>query len=398
MTRPRLLILASTYPARPGDGIPAFVRDLALQEAEAFEVRVVAPRVPGGALAEEDGPLTVRRFRYFPRRWESLAHGAILDNLRARPARSLQLPGLVIAEWWAVRRELRRFRPDLIHAHWILPQGLVARYAARTIPTLVTTLGGDLYALNFWPARSIKRGVLRRAGAVTVMNEDMRERAITLGASPERTLVMPMGADLADVAAVAATRQAGRIPVILMVGRLVQKKGVAVLLDALALLPPGIPWRAVVVGDGPERKTLEARAAGLPVTFLGQLGRGDLLRAYSEADLAVFPSIRAASGDQDGLPVALIEAMGAGLAIIASELPGLTETVQTAGAGIIVPSGDAAALSAAIASLLADSEERKRLGLAASYAAAAWGIDRVGEGYRALLLSLLKPGRPVQER
>src|SRR5690606_13449939 len=156
----------------------------------------------------------------------------------------------------------------------ILPQGFVARWAARRVPTVVTTLGGDLYALRDPASRAVKRSVLRRAKAVTVMNEDMRSVAISLGADAAVTSVRPMGAQVAQFAAAAAARGKARTgPVrLLAVGRLVEKKGFHILLDAVRELPTS-DWRLTIVGDGPERAALESLAADLPVTFAGQLGR-----------------------------------------------------------------------------------------------------------------------------
>ena len=142
--RPRLLVLASTYPVASDDGVPGFVRDLAQAEAEEFDTLVLVPRVPGAALREEAGGLSVRRFRYFPRRWEDLADGAILENLRGRRSRWLQVLPFVLAESLALRRAIRTYRPDVLHVHWILPQGAAALLAARKLPWLVTTLGGDV--------------------------------------------------------------------------------------------------------------------------------------------------------------------------------------------------------------------------------------------------------------
>jgi glycosyltransferase involved in cell wall biosynthesis len=80
MHMPRLLVLASTYPARTGDGTPQFVRDLATVEALSYETTILVPSVPGGGRREGDGALVVRRFRYFPRRWEDLAEGRLLHD------------------------------------------------------------------------------------------------------------------------------------------------------------------------------------------------------------------------------------------------------------------------------------------------------------------------------
>lgn len=389
MGKPRLLVLASTYPARPGDGIPSFVRDLALGMTEAFDVEVLVPAVPGGARHEHDGELRVTRFRFFWRRREDLADGAILENLRARRSRLLQVPFLLVAEYRAVRRAVRRQRPDLIHAHWIIPQGLVARLATRRIPTVVTTLGGDLYALRSGLARRLKSRVVRSAAAVTVMNDEMGAMVIALGADPARVSVMPMGFDLSAFSAPARRPDPAAVR-LLFVGRLVEKKGLATLLTALREDPPGAPWRLTVVGDGPLRPELERVAKGLPVAFVGQRGREKLAEAYADADVVIFPSVRSATGDQDGLPVALLEAMGSACAVIASDLPGLNSAVVDDETGLLVPSGDADELARAIDRLARDPDERRRLAAGAASRAKQFDVATVAKGYRDLLLRVAR--------
>ena len=184
-------MLASTFPASTGSDTPAFVRDLAREESRVFDTTVVVPAVPGGPAREVlDGGVRVHRFRYFPRRFEDLADGAILENLRARPSRWLQVPALLAAEAVAVAAAVRRERPDVLHVHWIVPQGLVALLAGRGTPRVLTTLGGDVYGLTDPVSRVLVRAVLRRAGHVTTMNSDMRDRLVALGSDPARTHVM----------------------------------------------------------------------------------------------------------------------------------------------------------------------------------------------------------------
>ena len=379
-------MLASTFPATVGDGTPGFVRDLAGVEATEFDTVVLVPRVPGAPRTETVDGFRVVRFGYFPRRWEDLADGAIIENLRARPARLLQVPCFLLCEALALRRLLREHRPDVLHVHWIVPQGVVALAVARRLPWLVTTLGGDVYALTDPLSLRLKRAVLRRAAAVTTMNVDMRRRLLELGAPADATLVLPMGADVTGVRATGAgvARVAGRV---LFVGRLVEKKGLAVLLDALRTVPGD--WSLDVVGGGPLRAELEARAAGLPVRFLGQATKDDLARAYAGCDLLVAPSVPAASGDQDGLPVALLEAMAAGCPVVASRIAGIDEAVVDGETGLLVPPGDAAALAAALTRLLGDRQLRDRLGAAASARAEEYSMTALGRRYTDLLLGLV---------
>ncbi|MDQ1731413.1 MAG: hypothetical protein QOK10_1572 [Pseudonocardiales bacterium] len=389
MNRRTLLVLASTYPTNAGDGVPAFVRDLATVEAEAFDTAVVVPAVPNGRTSETDGALRVARFRFFFRRWEDVADGAILENLRSKRSRWLQVPPFFLAELIAVRKAVRRRRPDVMHVHWLIPQGLVALIAAPRTPKLVTTLGGDLYGLTDPISRRLIRAVLRNAAATTTMNSDMRERLVELGADPATTHVLPMGADLDAIRPIAAavTREPGRI---LFVGRLVEKKGVTHLLEAFRQLDrSGLELR--IVGDGPLREQLEADASGLPVTFLGSLGRQDLAREYGAAAVVVFPSVPAASGDQDGLPVALLEAMGAGAVIVASRLPGLADAVVDGRCGILVTPGSPAEIAQALRSLLSDDSLRGRFSAAAAERAEEFSVRSIGKRYVELLQSIASP-------
>lgn len=393
MTTQRLLVIASTFPASEGDGTPPFVRDLAAYEARHFETRVLVPRVPGGAAQETHGDLDIRRFAYFPRRWEALAHGAIIENLRAHKAYALQVPALLAAEAAALRQQVKEFRPDVVHVHWVVPQGVVALVAARGVPMVVTTLGGDVYALNAAPFRRLKGAVLKRASSVTTMNRDMRQRLIDLGADPERTHVLPMGADVRGVRrnGEGVAKVPGRI---LFAGRLVEKKGANVLFDALRRLPDDGTWSLDVIGDGPLRNDLEKAAAGLPVRFLGQATRPELAKAMAASEVFVVPSVPASSGDQDGLPVVLLEAMGAGCAIVASRLAGIDEAVADGESGVLVPPGDAPALAAAIDALMHDPDRRHALGQAASARGEEFSVESIGARYVGLLKAATIDSRP----
>jgi glycosyltransferase involved in cell wall biosynthesis len=305
----------------------------------------------------------------------------------------LQVPFLLAAEYLAVRRAIHRSSPKVIHAHWIIPQGFVARVATRRIPTVVTTLGGDLYALRSGFARRLKSRVVRSAAAVTVMNDEMRDMVIALGADPTTVSVMPMGFELAAFTA-STRRTAPDTVALLFVGRLVEKKGLAVLLTALRDAPPAAAWRLTVVGDGPLRPELERAAEGMPVVFVGQRGRADLATAYADADVAIFPSVRSATGDQDGLPVALLEAMGSACAVIASDLPGLDLAVSDGASGLLVPSGDVRELARAIDRLARDPVERRRLAAGAASRARQFDIATVAENYRDLLLRVARDADP----
>jgi glycosyltransferase involved in cell wall biosynthesis len=388
-----LLIVASTFPRRPGDGTPAFVASLAAQQAQTFDTLVLVPRVRG-APRREQRAYRIERFAYFPRRWERLADGAILENVRIEPWLRLQIPFFLLAEAVAIRRAIRVFDPDVLHLHWLVPQGVAALVGGRSRPWVVTTHGGDLYGLRGRGWAALERAVIKRASAATAVNADMTRRLSRLGNPPAGIHTLPMGVDADAVRAACAGVAAvpGRL---MFAGRLVEKKGVQVLLEALTRLPADLEWSLDVVGDGPMRATLEAEATahGMPVTFHGQIPQLELAAQWGRCQIAVLPSVAATTGDQDGLPVTLLEAMAAGKPAVASAIPGITEAVEDDINGVLVPPGDADALATALTDLLTDPERRVRIGQAAQLRAEDFLVDTIGKRYVELLLGQIESER-----
>ena len=383
MTRRRVLLIASTFPASPGDGTPEFVGDLAVELAKTMDVRVLVPAVPGAPARATYRGVDVRRFRFFPRRWEDLAEGAILENIRGNRLRMLQVAPFFISETIEIARSIHSFKPDVIHAFWIIPQGLSAFIANRKIPVLLTTLGGDLYALVDTPIRGIVKRIVRHAEHTTVMNREMKHQVERLGAAPDKVSVEPMGADLNGI--VPHTVREIDTAQILFVGRLVEKKGLAHLISALR--GSTISWHLTVVGDGPLEAELKKQARGLPVTFVGAQSKTNLRQRYSASDMIVLPSVRAVSGDQDGLPVVLLEALASGLPVIASNLPGI-DTVIDDETGLLVEQGNERELRQAVERLAGSRQLRESMSAAGIERAADHGVEAVGKRYAALLESI----------
>jgi glycosyltransferase involved in cell wall biosynthesis len=220
------------------------------------------------------------------------------------------------------------------------------------------------------------------------MNTEMRQVVTELGVPEDRVGVLPMGVALDRI------RPSGQPPEripgrLVFVGRLVEKKGLAVLIEALRRLPADREWSLDVIGDGPLRAELESasRPLGDRVTFHGQRSSAELSRSLAAAQVAVFPSVRARSGDQDGLPVATLEALAAGTPVVATDLPGLSDAVVGGDepAGVVVASGDAAALTGAIEKLLDDAGARERMGRAAVQRAEEYSMESIGARYVTLL-------------
>jgi glycosyltransferase involved in cell wall biosynthesis len=274
----------------------------------------------------------------------------------------------------ALARRLRPFAPRLIHAHFGT-DGLLALPLAEALDIpLATTLHGFEVSRSFdamifsgrlsWSHYAIgKRRLQRRGDIFIAVSEAIRAKALAQGYPPERTIVHYNGIDLAHFAAPAGARESG---LVLHVGRLVEKKGTRLLLDALAEVPQA---KLVILGDGPLRPQLERHAAarGLAdrVRFLGPQPPEEVARWMGRAALLAAPSVTARDGDSEGLPTVVIEAAAASLPSVVSDHSGLPEAVIDGRSGFVVPEGDAQALAARLAELVASPELQARMGAAA---------------------------------
>lgn len=325
-----LLVLASTYPRWAGDPEPGFVHELAKRLARDFRVVVLGPHAPGAKRREMLDGVDVVRYRYAPEQWETLVNdGGIVTNLKLHRWKLLLVPSFILMQAWWAWRLCRQERVDVVHAHWLIPQGVIAAWLGK--PFLVTSHGADLYALRSGPLRALKRFVLRKAWAATVVSNAMRDAMAELGADLAKVSVVPMGVDMSArfVPDDAVPRSRGEL---LFVGRLVEKKGLRHLLDALpAVLSERPDVVLTIAGFGPEEERLRAqvRELGLQdaVRFLGPVAQKDLPELYRRAALFVAPFVRAESGDQEGLGLVLMEAAGCGCPILAGDVPAVRDVV-----------------------------------------------------------------------
>jgi len=207
--------------------------------AEHYTVHVLAPHTFGAALTEQFGKLKITRFRYFFLKYQTLAYNSgILPNLKQNRWRYLLIPFFIIAEWFALVRLLRQEKFDLIHAHWLVPQGMVAVFARWFIkappPLLCTSHGSDLLALRGRLFHKLKQFILNRTTAMTVVSQTMQDTALSLGANKAKLQVIPMGVDIKKQ--FIPPLRARNKNTLLFVGRLVEQKGLSYLLEAFSLI------------------------------------------------------------------------------------------------------------------------------------------------------------------
>lgn len=273
--------------------------------------------------------------------------------------------------------QLRAHAPRLIHAHFAT-DGLEALHLARRlgIPLVTTLHGYDVSRSRLrmllsgrlsWMRYALQRRRLIAQGDLFLAVSDaIRGRALDQGFPAERTFTHRIGVD------VERFRPAGEPEpgLIVHVGRLVEKKGTADLLQAFAALRrQGIAARLVVIGDGPLRSALEKQGSGLglasEVQFLGALPPDAVREWLQRAWLVAAPSRTAADGDAEGLPTVLVEAAACGVPAVATEHSGIPEIVAAGRTGLLVAEGDVEGLAVGLTGILSSAEVRHRLGQAA---------------------------------
>ena len=357
----RLLLLTHNYPRFAGDPAGAFVARLAAGAARAgHEVLVLAPHAPGTPLLEDANGVRLERVRYAPDALERVGYRGDLHRTTA-PLIALGAPVMLGALRLAFGRAVRRFRPDVVHAHWWMPGGWIA--SSATVPFVVTCHGSDVRLLDRSSlARAAAARVFRRASAVTTVSGFLaRDLAAALPFLEGSVRVAPMPVDTDFFARGRGVAKAAP-PRILYAGNLLESKGVADLVDAYGeLRARGVACRLKLLGEGPALASLrsqsERRGIADDIDWSRFVPQDAMPAEYGAATVSVL----ATRGKEEGLGLSLVEALLAGCAVVGTRAGGIPEVVEDGETGLLASGGDAASIADAIARLLSDAPLRARL-------------------------------------
>jgi len=386
-----VLFLTHNFPRSTGDAAGSFVLRLAVAlRAEDVHVHVVAPAGPGLPQQDEINGIPVDRFRYAPRRFEKLAYtGNMATDVASSWSARLALVGFLGADFLHAVKARRTVEPDVIHAHWWFPSGVVGAWLGSLshVPLLTTLHGTDVrLARTVGVAKPLFRHVMQHSAAVTTVSRWLGDEVQKMSSSTHPIIApMPVATELF---APKGEREKGRI---LFVGRLNNQKGLEHLLRAL----PEMKNVSVVdvVGDGPSRQTFETLASDAGVSaklrWHGQLKQPELAALYQKASALVVPST------DEGLGMVAIEALLCETPVIAFDSGGLRDIVQHDKTGVMVSPGDRKGLAAAVDGVLENDARARDLGKAGRlYALATFAPESAARKY-ADIYRQLAGGKPA---
>ncbi len=265
------------------------------------------------------------------------------------------------------RDALSALNPIAIHAQFGRGGALALPLArALGIPLVVTFHGGDAHKSAHWRRFALQRARMQAmtdyASIFLCVSEGVRDRLIARGVPTAKLRVLPIGVEITPLA---PRRNPGEA--ILFIGRMVEMKGLPVLIEAVRTLrAQGHSAPLVLLGDGPDRPAIDAALQGIPnVECRGWQSQDQIAAALAAARMVVIPSVVARSGEAEGLPSVAVEAMRQAVPVIASTDAGTQGLITNGQNGLVFPSRDAPALAPAIAGLLADPDVALKLGHAA---------------------------------
>ncbi len=373
----RFLFLTQTYPRFDGDTAGPFIRNIArglVRRGDA--VTVLTPHAEKVPAAWDDDGVAVKSFRYAPESLEQVGYGRSLDkDEHLKLASLISAPLYMLGARRALRRVLAAQHHDLVHAHWVVPNALIATASGIDIPVVVGLHGSDVFLAEKAGVRRLVAAALKRSAALTGCSPELVDRVCALGLSRDRARVIPYGVDSEKFAPDPSRRSIWRqrlgipaaAPMIVSVGRMATKKGYQVLLGDLESLFARAPDAHVVLAGAGDRLA-EFERASAPfagrVHFPGAVLRDTIADLYRAADIFVLPAVHDGQGNVDGLPNVILEAMASALPVVTTPISGIPLAIIEGENGHLVPEGEGAPLVDALVSLVRDPESARAMGKA----------------------------------
>lgn len=373
----KVLVLTSSFPRHKTDWWQQAVLSIySNMDLKKYHITVLAPSAPGAKISEKLKGVNVKRFIYFyPPSLQLLTsgEGVLYTSGKNRFLGKIQVITFILAEFILIMSTLARENFDVIHANWILPQGLIAVLAKFVFrkPVVVTVHGTDIFALKKF--NFLKAFVLKHCDLCTANSSSTFEAVLKVYPKTNAKIVH-MGVDVNIFGPNKRDDKfrhefGGNPKIILGVGRLIKWKGFEYLVRALPFVLAKYPQaKLVIIGKGPEEENLKVLAKKLTleidknVFFLGSVTPDRLTHIYASCDVVVSPSITVAeTGEKEGQGNVALEAMASGTPVVASRSGGLVDAIDGKSTGLLFEEKDFRQLAKNIIHIFSSEKVRKSL-------------------------------------
>ncbi|MBU90163.1 hypothetical protein CMO94_01370 [Candidatus Woesearchaeota archaeon] len=402
MGKNKILVLATTFPRWKNDTTPRFVYDLSDKLTRNYNVIALAPHHKGSKKKEVMGRLQVRRFVYFkPESLQKLCYeGGMIPNMKNSFLAKIQMPLLIISELLSSYRLVKEEHINMIHAHWILPQGFVGVFLKKLfkIPLLVTVHGSDLFPLKNMLFKRLQIFVVKNADSVTVnSNATKNELVRRFPSYSSKISVIPMGIDINRFKerSIKKPKKYSGNSILLFVGRLSDQKGLQFLISSMPDVLKHYPnIKLLVIGEGPYLDKLKDSAGANRISdnveFLGSMSNSEIAKYYNFADIFIIPSLSTKTGTE-ALGLSLLEAMASGCTVIGTKVGGIPFVIKNSYNGMLVKQKDSKELANAVITLLKNNQKSKKLGKnAAEFVRKNYSWDKISKEFIKIYKNLLK--------
>lgn len=364
----KVSFLTQVFVRHPNDTIAPFLFIISKTLSSlGVQVSVVCPHDKGLMRREVIEGIEITRFKYAPEKYEILAYRGVMHELVLKKALNLFIFLIFILSFtFEAIKFVRKNDSDIIHSHWWIPTGLVGVIIARLTgkPLVITSHGTDIFILGkFVRMKFLARWVFNQAKMITVVSNALKKRLIDdLHISHEKIKVIPMPVDLERFYPLKMEKTID----ILCIGRLIERKGIDILVNAVEKLKSyneGI--KTVIIGTGPEKGRLlnmiKEKCLENNVNFIDTVPNDELIQYYNLSKVFVLPTITDWKGETEGLGVVLLEALSCKTPVVGTDTGGIPDIVKNNETGLLVKEKDVDGLADAIQKLLDDKKLREKI-------------------------------------
>lgn len=342
----KILFISSSFPKNKGNNDGYFIYELATELSKQFNIHVLCPHSKDSKKTEQLEQLQIFRFQYFLKKHQHLtASNGILEGLKRNNFNYLLLPFFFCSQIYSIIKLIKKEQYDLIHIHWLIPQGIsyfIAKQVLKNLPFIVTSHGSDINRLNHPLLVKLKYKIIKEASYFVTVSLSLKKICQTIyGISKSKIKTIPTGINEQIFVNLNKPRKND----FLFIGRLIDSKGILFLLECMkALSQQGrTSWTLSIVGHGTLEKNIiqfiRENKLENNISLLGSIEHNKLNQIYNQHKIFIAPALI-----PEGLGLTTIEAMACGCIPIVTDIPALNEVVINNYSGYTFPKKNKEAL------------------------------------------------------